>query len=347
MPLLLFPLSSSSPSGPAGPFAYASLSMSQSFLDLQNQVLRNIDEVSDTGTTRDLVKDTLNLMHQQRCTEFLWPFMLWGRTETITTVAGQRAYSLHHEFERPLFIRNQTKSTLLREVPNAMIHEEALTDLPDGPAYFFSLWGVQPVQHQPAAATGLKIVSSDAGDTGTTKQVTIRGVLEDGDMVTETLTANGTAEVETDEDTYVELISVSKTAPWEGRMTLSETDDTTLLTLRANETARYYRQLHLLDIPRSPEVIKYRFYRKPVLMVNDNDMPDLPSPHGRILIWDALVHMATYNKIGNAERLNVWREQREKAEEALYAAFKDGQTLHSIPRTPRDVYDDANPHNFY
>jgi hypothetical protein len=343
VPLLLFsPSSSSSPAG--GPYAYAALSTNQTFLDLQNFVLRNLDEVTDTGTTRDLVKDTLNLMHKQRCTEFLWPFMLWGRTETITTVAGQRAYSLHQEFERPLFVRNQTRNALMREMPSANIDAEALTDLSEGPAYTFSLWGVQPVSAQPVSATALRIASSDEDDTGVTKQVTIRGVLEDGDVVTETLTADGTNYVTTDESTYVELISVSKTAPWEGRMVLEEADSTVLLRLRANETGRSYRQIHLLEIPRSVETLKYRFYRKPVWMVNDNDTPDLPAPHGLILVWDALVHMASYNKIGNAERINIWREQRERAEEALYTSYKDAQTLHALPRTSRDIGDD---HYYY
>lgn len=337
MPLLLLPLSGSGSAPASGPYAYASLSMNQTFLELQQQVLRNLDEASDTGTTRDVVKDTLNLMHQQRCTEHLWPFMLWGRTETVTTVAGQRSYSLHQEFERPLFVRNQSRNVLLREVPNANIHDGALTDLSDGNAYSFSLWGVQPVANQPVTATQLRINSTDDTDTGSTKKVTIRGVLSDGDMVTETLTADGTDYVTTTETTYVELISVSKSTPWNGKMVLQEVDGTTLLQLRSNESARYYRQLHLLEIPRATETIKYRFYRKPVVMVNDHDVPDLPSPHGRILVWDTLVHMASYNKIGNAERINIWREQREKAEEALYTSYKDAQTLHSLPRTMREV----------
>jgi hypothetical protein len=327
------------PSGPAPVVTYqpAALSMNQSFLELQNQVLRNLDEVEDTGTTRDLVKDTLNQMHQQRCTEFLWPFMLWGRTETITTVAGQRVYSLHQEFERPLFIRNNTRQCLLREVPNANIEEGALTDNALGTAYSFSLWGMSPVPSQPSAATGLRIRSSDAGDTGADFTVRIRGVLSSGDVVTETLTANGTTNVSSGETTYVEILNVTKTTPWTGAMILETSGGTQLLLLRSNETSRYYRQLHLLDIPTAAETIKYRFYRKPLVMINDYDVPDLPSPHGRILVWDTLVHMASYNKIGNGERINIWREQREKAEEALYTTYRDAQTLHSLPRTHRDI----------
>jgi hypothetical protein len=311
--------------------------MSQTFLQLQNQVLRNLDEVEDTGTTRELVKDTLNLMHQQRVTEFLWPFMLWGRTESITTVPNQRVYTVHHEFERPLYFYNAGKHALLREVPNANIHEGSLTSLSQGPAYSFSLWGTSPIAAQPGAATQLRIKSSDAGDTGSTKQVTIRGVLSSGDVVTETLTANGTSYVTTTETTYVELMHVSKTAPWDGAMILEEVDGTQLLLLRSNENSRYYRQIHLLEIPTQAETIQYRFYRKPLWMVSDNDIPDLPSPHGRILVWDTLVHMASYNRIGNAERLNVWREQREKAEEALYSSYRDAQTLYAMPRSIREL----------
>jgi hypothetical protein len=333
--LLLF----SSGFGPAPAVTYgpAALSMNQSFLELQNQVLRNLDEVEDDGTTRDLVKDTLNQMHQQRCTEFLWPFMLWNRTETITTVAGQRTYTLHQEFERPLFVRNNTKQCLLREVPNANIQEGALTDDATGTAYSFSLWGISPVPTQPSAATGLRIRSSDSADNTASHTVRIRGVLSDGDVVTETLTANGTSNVSSSETTYVEILNVTKTTPWTGAMILETSGGTQLLLLRSNETSRYYRQLHLLDIPTNAETIKYRFYRKPLVMVNDSDVPDLPSPHGRILVWDTLVHMASYNKIGNAERINIWREQREKAEEALYTTYRDAQTLLALPRTHREI----------
>jgi hypothetical protein len=316
--------------------------MNQSFLELQNQVLRNLDEVEDEGTTRDLVKDTLNQMHQQRCTEFLWPFMLWGRTETITTVAGQRTYSLHQEFERPLFVQNQSRKLLLHEVPNANIPEGQLLDENIGSANFFSLWGIQPVPTQPTAATGLRIRSTDSGDTGTAKTVRIRGVLSDGDVVTETLTANGTSNVASSETTYVEILNITKTTPWTGAMILETTGGTQLLLLRSNETSRYYRLLHLLDIPTAAETLKYRFYRKPLVMINDSDVPDLPSPHGRILVWDTLVHMASYNKIGNAERINIWREMREKAEEALYTTYRDAQTLLSLPRSHRDVSQTIN-----
>jgi hypothetical protein len=336
VPLLLLPFGASSPAV-GGPYAHASLSTNQTFRELQDQVLRNLDEVTDTGTTRDLVKDTLNLMHQQRVTEYLWPFMLWGRTETITTVRGQRTYSLHQEFERPLYFYNTSKHCLLREVPNSNMQEGTLTDLNIGPAYSFALWGTAPLAAQPAAATQLRITSSEADDDGTGFTVTIRGVLSDGDVVTETLTADGTNYVTTDETTYVELLHVSKTAPWSGRMSLEEVDGTQLLRLRANETSRYYRQFHLMEEPTSPETLQYRFYRKPVIMVNDSDVPDLPSPHGRILVWDTLVHMASYNKIGNAERVNIWRENREKAEEALYTSYKDAQTLFALPRSIREL----------
>ena len=68
------------------------------FLDLQNEVLRYIDEGDDasTGTTRALVKDALNRSHRQLLTERSWPFMLWPGERSFTTESGTRTYALPH-----------------------------------------------------------------------------------------------------------------------------------------------------------------------------------------------------------------------------------------------------------
>ena len=39
----------------------------------------------------------------------------------------------------------------------------------------------------------------------------------------------------------------------------------------------------------------YRFYKRPTVLSHDNDIPDIPYPFSRILVFDALLELYTYN----------------------------------------------------
>src|SRR3990170_3784602 len=66
------------------------------YLDLQNRVLRWLDEADSTSThTSTRIKEALNAAQRRLYYSKPWPFAMWPNEETLTTVAGTRVYALH------------------------------------------------------------------------------------------------------------------------------------------------------------------------------------------------------------------------------------------------------------
>src|SRR5688572_19768438 len=144
------------------------------FADLQNQVLANLDEGGDTGTTLTLVKNFLNQAHQMRCAQAGWPFLKWDSAETFVLSSGDRFYSLHAEFWRPDYFYNRETKEFLVEVPGrslASVGEQWPSDT--GRTPYFRWAGVMPVALQPTSASVVTLVSSSASDTTAAKAITI------------------------------------------------------------------------------------------------------------------------------------------------------------------------------
>ena len=87
--------------------------------------------------------------------------------------------------------------------------------------------------------------------------------------------------------------------------------------------------LRFLEPPRQGETLTLGYFRMPQVMVNTQDLPDLPYPHGRLLVWDTLLDLKSYAK--DLDAVSLWTRQQEKAERNLYAAFQEGQILGSMP----------------
>lgn len=87
--------------------------------------------------------------------------------------------------------------------------------------------------------------------------------------------------------------------------------------------------LRFLEPPRQSETLHLGYYRMPQPLVNDQDIPDLPYPYGRILVWDSLLDLKSYAK--DLDAVSLWVRKQEKAVSDLYANHIDGQTLNEFP----------------
>ena len=307
------------------------------YLDLQNKVLRSLDEAGDTGTTQAIAQDYIQAAHNWRVTGSPWPFMLWPDVETFTTVANQRYYPLHQEFHRLLWVRNRGSKEYLREAPFRTLESLGVDWNNDtGKADRFFLGPRQPLMTQPTSASTISIVSSAAGDT--TPTVIIRGDTTNG-VTTETLTANGTTTV-TGSTSFTRILQVSKMGTWTGTLTISA-GSTTLLKLFAGERGRSYQQLEMLRLPDAGDVIEYRFFRQPSPLSNDYDLPDIPPPYAEITVYDALLMMAAYNTEIDAKAVKVWADMRSQYEEGLARTFLEGQSIGAEVRYVRFIGDEA------
>jgi len=310
----------------------------QVYKDLQDQVLGWLDEAGDTSTTLTNVKNALNQAQQMRLAQEPWPFLRWSdQAETFTLSTSTRLYTLHPEFWRFEYARNQTSKQFLVEVPMRQLAEVG-EDWNAGVAKtpYFRFVGVQPVSSQPSAASVVTIVSSDAGDTGASKAITIRGI-SSGALVSNTITPNGLTPV-AGTVSFTRILAVTKGAAWTGTATLtSNSAAVTLLTLGPSEFGRSYRQIELLRTPDAADVVEYRFFRQPLAMSADNDIPDIPPPHAQILVWDALLLFAGYNTDLSAGAIKIWGGLQASMEEDMRKLWIEGQGVEARPRFVRNM----------
>ena len=315
----------------------------QTFYDLQQQVLGWVDEASSTGTTLTNVKAALNQAHQKRLTEELRSILLWDSVETFTATAGTQNYSLHQEFHRPLYFYNRTKKAFCIEAPFRSLEPDGVqltVSSPPTDNLKFGLWGQAPVQYQPTSASTVSISSSSASDNSSTYNITVRGVTSGGVVVSNTITPNGTTPVAST-TSFTKILSVTKAAAWNGTLTMtSNSAAVTNLTLEASEYGRLYRQFQFLGNPSTGEVIEYRFYRQPLAMVNNYDIPEIPPPHAQILVWDALILMGAYNSDAPEKAITIWRGYQKEMQEALNRSLTEGQSLGSGVSYVRTIGED-------
>ena len=303
----------------------------KTFLQLQNDALRWFDEVDDAGELRDNVKQAISNAQVSRLAERPWPFMKWPVPQRISTVIGQTVYALHQDFATPIYFYNVTKKRFMRQVSDTTLLAHAYeginqldTDSGEdwldqtGSADKFELGAIQQVSAQPAAASVLTLSSSSVAD-GASQTLIVRGETSDG--VTEETIACATVGTVS----FTRILRVTKVGTWSGTMTLAA-GATTLLKLFATEYARSYQTLKLFTTPTAVESIEYDFYRQPSGLVNDNDVPDIPSPFQDILVYDALIDLSTYNAVESGA-LKVWSARQAMLERGLLNAHGEPLSL--------------------
>lgn len=75
--------------------------------------------------------------------------------------------------------------------------------------------------------------------------------------------------------------------------------------------------LTLLWTPTEDDTWDYEYYHLPVEMSADGDFPNIPYPHSRMLIYDALLRMETFNETIDAGKVNYWERQLQRHEDGL------------------------------
>lgn len=310
-----------------------------SFKGLYMQALRYFDESGDaTSSIRQLVKDAMNQAHQLRTAEYPWPFMLWPKEETLTTVVGQQLYTLHPQFGRPLYFINATTRSVVREIPERSLLSSGVNWLEDtGSAQNFYFSGQSPVAAQPSSTSVVTIVSTNALDTGADYQVVIKGIDSAGHLRAEAITPLGLTPVNS-ASSYSLIVGVTKERSWNGTLTMtSNSGAVTNLVLDAYEYGKGYTQVFIAQTPTTAESIRYRFFRKPLQLVNDFDIPDIPYPYSQVLVFDALLLMASYNPDVKESDKMLWLNQQTRWANALDQAFAEQQTLGALPQTIHDL----------
>ena len=297
------------------------------FKDIQDEVLLLWDAPGETGNFLTIVKNAINDAHADRCNAQRWSFMLWEDVLTFTTASGTLTYRLHPLFQRFHRVYNTTDTHKLVEVPPREYYEAPETK------FHFHIVEPSPVAADPAATGALTIESSSGSDTEATKAVTIRFLDGSNNEVSETITPTGTSTAATSASAS-KVLSITKAGTWVGTLTVKDSSGNTLLTLLTAEYGKLYPQIRLLKDPGQADTIEYRFYRRPRILNDDNDIPDVPYPFSRILVWDAVLLLASYDEVKPPP---FWLEQRRIWDKKLIDTYMEGQALGGRVRQVRDV----------
>lgn len=303
----------------------------RTFKNIQDETLAWLDEASDTDVSLTLVKQSIRAAHEKRLTDERWSFML-SRPKLLPTSAGVQTYSLDGEMLRLLYVKNLTTTKFLTEFADQNVLQAGYDwSVDTDSAAAFTLWGRGEVQNQPTSASVIAVSSSNTGDNAT-NSVTLRGDTATG-VQTETILCNASGLI-----SFTEILKVTKSAGWVGTMTLtSNAGAVTNLTLGLTEYGKSYQTLYLLANPSAAESLEYRFYRQPSPLVADNDRCDYPAPFEELLVWEALLDLATYNSY-DAGMIAYWSKKRDALLLSMQQTTNEAQTINQAA-----VYTDYVP----
>ena len=291
------------------------------FKNLQDEALSLLGFRNDTGNMRELVKERIRANHDSRVNQGEHNFMVFPYPTTFTLTPGVRDYALHGAFRAPIYFRSRTTGEDLMEWKSDMLLDEELPAYDStGGAADFQLRGVMTVQNLPTAAGTVAITSSDAGaDAG--KTVTITGETSSGAVVEETIAVSATGST-----SFARVLGIRKDGEdWTGTMTATHGGSTVLIELGPEEFGKEFRHFYLLRDPEDAEVIEYSFYRFGNRLEDDNDVPSIPAPFSRILVYDALLDLQGYARFSSAETQR-FADSMLRLEQDLFATYEEGQS---------------------
>lgn len=301
------------------------------FQKLYQDTLRFIDLASETDTPPvDLVKAAINAANSRRATEDKWPFMI-SRPFTLSVEAGVQEYILFQDDIDKLNLMYSTtnkrfaKSTPVREVANLTNQVQFNDDQASDNIYFELFPNASPVAYQPSEPSTVEVSSDDVSDEDEVG-LYLEGVNEDGESVNEIVLASGTSST-----TFARITYVAKTGVFAGLCTLDVTGGGTLLSLNADQNGKQYTTLRFINVPTVNETFTYRYFRKPRVLSRDFDIPDLPFPTSYILVYDALLDLATYSEL-DSESVNIWRDKQQEYLNNLYLNKLEGDVVAGVSR---------------
>lgn len=100
------------------------------------------------------------------------------------------------------------------------------------------------------------------------------------------------------------------------------------------------QKIKLLWTPVATDTIEYQFYQLPTEMSANTDLPNIPYPYSRVLIYDALLSMVAYNEDIEPAKIQLWQDRQTKWQNNLLAAHDQENNQWTMTPTvqyiPRD-----------
>jgi len=310
--------------------------MAKTFKDLQDNVLEWAADQGDTGLMLTLVKQTLDKVHRKILTSDQYEFMLSPVT-TLSVVAGQQTYALPSDCLSMLWMKEQGQNYLLEDVP-VKSEEEAEDGLPTEDStqpLRYRMVGVQSLKAQPAVA-GTVVVTPSGGNESASNGIVVQGLDANGEWIEETLTSGSTWASLTTTGSFKTVVNVIKTGTTWTRTITVTSGSTTLLTLLASERVKQYQMLELVKVPQTARTLEYRYYRKPIDLVYDYQLPQLPEAFSDILEYETLKLLSGFTRATDAE-LTLWQQESDHLFSQLRQNYQQARSLGGRARRIRMV----------
>lgn len=206
---------------------------------------------------------------------------------TFATVSATRVYYLDEFLPNSILsVVDQTNNQNLSIIDEKRIELIDQDKDDSGSPFHYSLLGTSNVEGQPSSASVVTVSSASASDT--TQRVRIRGLVSSVANY-ELLSLNGTSSV-AGTLSFSSVTHITKDAVTVGR--ISATSNAAAVTLALIPRARFsveYQKIGLWPVPSGAYTIMVRGLRRPLDLVNSEDIPDLPELFHELVLIGALI----------------------------------------------------------
>lgn len=227
------------------------------------------------------------------------PWTWLRRKQTFSTVVDQEDYNLDSEIDRIAILRQITTPIRLIYVPDSLFYKYIPNpeNIGSGVSRIYRLWEETGFSTNLSAADTVYVSSSSSSD-GSTFTVRITGRNSSGEVITETLTMNGTTSV-TSSTTFATsgLMQIVKSAATTGTVTCYRTTGATVLSeLEPDNLAPRFKRISLYPIPSAVVTMYLEYYEHYRYLVNNTDVPQLDVEWSWVLREGALAKAWEYKQ---------------------------------------------------
>lgn len=309
--------------------------MAKTFKQLQDECLEWMADANDTGLMRTLVKQALDKAQRQVLGSEQLDFMLSPVTD-LTVVAGQTAYALPSDCLSLLYVYDPDRREFLEDVPAKATLEsmDELASVPEG-VFRYRFTSVDGVSVQPAVADNVDVTTT-GGSESLDNYVIIQGLTSSGLWVSESLQIGSSWSTRSTTNQFVRVDNIIKVGTtWSRTITVS-TSATTLATLTYDQYVAQYPKLELVETPSVSDTLQYRYYRAPIDLVYDNQLPQIPDAYRDLIEYKALLSLVGFTKATPEER-RFWTDEIERLTLGLKQNYQQGRSLGARARRIRMV----------
>lgn len=298
--------------------------MAKTFKDLQTDCLEWMSDEGDTGLMQTLVKQSLDNHQRRILTQEQYDFML-SPLSTISVTAPTTKYRLPDDFLQALYWRDPDRSDFYEEVPpKGLLEAEDGLSQSEGVVGRLQIAALQGIITQPSAA-GTVTVATTGGTELAANSIVVQGLDANGGWVEEQLSSGSPWTNLTSTASFASISNIIKVgASWTRTITVAR--GVTILTLLAGEFVKEYTILELLNTPTESQTIQFKYYKKPIPLVYDNQLPQIPEQFSDILLYETLIGLQGFTK-ATAVEIQNWQNYVNQLETQMKQTYQQARSL--------------------